>query len=77
MGVLRRGYYPWWLLEDSLDLTTPRRPGVGADMSAKPYQVIADTAADLQLVLLGRDQGYEPGPCVIPGTINWKVKDDP
>lgn len=70
------GYYPWWMLEDSLDLTTPEALEWARDMSSKLHQVIADVAADLGWFYSAATKDMSRV-LRIPGTVNRKVKDDP
>lgn len=70
------GVYPWWLLEEGVDLTTPNALAWAQEMSTKLHETISRWAAELGCF-------YSPATkdmariLRIPGTVNRKVKDDP
>lgn len=65
------GVYPWWLLEDGLDLTTPNALEWAQDMSTKLHDTIARWAEHLGM-FYGSGVKDMSRVLRIPGTVNRK-----
>lgn len=65
------GVYPWWLLEDGLDLTTPYALAWAQDMSTKLHDTIARWAEHLGM-FYGSGVKDMSRVLRIPGTVNRK-----
>lgn len=70
------GVYPWWLLEQGVDISSPEALAAAQALSSKLHQTIADVAADLGWFYSTATKDMARI-LRIPGTVNRKVKDDP
>lgn len=70
------GVYPWWLLEEGVDISTPEALAEAQELSGLLHETIARWAAELGCFYSTATKDMARI-LRIPGTINRKVKEDP